>query len=841
MSRLRKYRGRDSLRNSVFASIPQQNNIIFQHNIYDGALSPQIGSSTYTRTGAIVVATDSNTVSSFATDTMPIGVRRQGSETLKGVWLGGGVKNWILASEDFTDGVWTAIGGGAASANTTTAPDGTVTADTISGSSAGDGITQTTGVAAGSVCWVGSVWLKATSGAPQVRLQLQDEGIQANFVDVVLSSTWKRYQVPKVFFTATGNVSVSIIVGNTNTVRAWGAQVERFNFTNTTGSRDRRSIANQYVKTTNAVATATNSNIEIPNSIFSQVTATGSVAFWILCEYDWMDVNGLSPSISQYLFSANFDQFSMCTERDKGLVLRINDSEVACTSTGGFGNTLYGIDPNGWTHVAVTWNTTTDSYKIYINGNDVTGTTSTASDIVTSTYVLNLGTNHATNFPYVCLDGFMSQMLIWKTVISAAEVSQLYNTLSPIATRSAPSTDKIFSVALGTSIIPTVGDTEYHYNHRGDGSFYYANTTTSLKASDLTSYPIPAYPLNGANKGGFPFVSNQHNNILQSEAIETTWTAVGSPTITANVGTFLSSLTYGTIGGNSDEGIQQSVATAVASTGWVGSVYASVQSGTLACRLTLEGDSGGSPQSTSSDITLTTTPQRFDVYKLFTSGGTGNIRLKFVLRATGTARVSGFQLEQQYPDDSIGTLNKKPAPYVKTTTAGASYRHNQIIYRAADSFNVNKGTAIIWAYLNSNPGTDWISGQGPTLIAAPGQYGGFYYHTLPGLNRLMWSGIAPYVENSSFSVTQGQWSHYAVTWDNSVPEARIYLDGVLIATGNTASKTATQRKIMIGGDGYFGPMDYWAGAIDTIDIYGSAQSTATILADYNATKATYGR
>jgi hypothetical protein len=46
---------------------------------------------------------------------------------------------------------------------------------------------------------------------------------------------------------------------------------------------------------------------------------------------------------------------------------------------------------------------------------------------------------------------------------------------------------------------------------------------------------------------------------------------------------------------------------------------------------------------------------------------------------------------------------------------------------------------------------------------------------------------------------------------------------------------------MIGGDGYFGPMDFWAGAIDAVDIYGEAKDTATILADFNSTKTAYGR
>ena len=824
------------------SNLPQSSNIIFQHNLFDGSSTPQIGSESYTRSGTLVVHDTFTTVASYADNVMPFGVRRGGSETMKGAWLGGSVKNWILRSEEFDNASWVAVGGGSATANTATAPDGTLTADTISGSSAGDGLTQDSSTAAGSVSWVGSVWLKTSTGTNTVKIIVTD-GTQSNFVECPLTTTWRRFQVPKLFFSASGTTSFQIIVGNSSSTRVWGAQLERFNLSNTLGSRDRRSIANEYVKTTSAVASTSNSNLEIPNSIFSQIATTGSISLWTLAEWDWADINngGASPTIAQYLFSGNFDVLSLHTEKDAGLILNINSAQVARTSTTGFNQTLYNIEPSAWTHVTVTWNVTTDVYKIYLNGFDATGTTGTASAIVTGSEVLNFGCNHATNFPYVCSDAFLSEIVIWKTALTSTEVSTVYNNKSAIARRSAPSDGKIFSVALGTSLVPTVGDTEYEYNVRGGGSFYYANSTTTLAASSALTYPAPAYPLNGANKGGFPFVSRQQNVILQSEAIGTTWAAVGAPTITEAGGTFLGTLNYGTILGVDTEGITQTVATAIATTGWLGSVYASVSSGTLACRLTLEGDSGGTPEVTNADITLTTTPTRYEVYKRFTGAATGNIKFSFKLRASGTARVGGFQLEQEYPESTIGTLSKKPAPYVKTTTAAASYRHNQIVYRAIDSFNIHKGTAIAWAFLDSDPSTDWISGNGPVLIAAPGQYGGFYWHTLPTLYRAMWSGTSPYVEDITYAPTTRQWTHYALTWDTSVPEMRIYIDGVLKDTANTASKLATQRKLMIGGDGYFGPMDFWQGAVDTIDIYGEAKDTSTILADFNATKATYGR
>lgn len=816
--------------------LPSLSDIIFQHNLYDENDTAQVGSYTYSRTGTIYANDTITSVAPYSANALPYGMRWNGSETMVGAWIGGSIKNWILYSEDFTNAAWTAIGTGATSSNTATAPDGSLTADTISGSSSGDGITQSSGTAANSVSWVGSVWLKTSTGTATVKIVVKDAGNQQGFVECPLTTSWRRFQVPHVFNSGTGNVSFDIIVGNSSNVRAWGAQLERFNFTNTLGSRDRRAQANNYVKTTSAVADSGNASYTVPNSIFSQVSTEGSIAFWIMPDYDWFEIFG--PSVAQTYFSANNETFALFSNPLSGLSLWINNVEVASCYDVTFQNTVAGLAPDRWNHVVVTWNTTTDVYKIYINGVDSTGTTTTSSAIATSTHTLKIGGYDPSSFPYLYADAYMSQVVIWDVALSAADALQAYQNKSQDAIRSAPGTGKLFEVALGTSIVPTTGDTEYYYAQRGYGAWGYSDSTTTIAQNASNIYPAPAYPLNGFNKGGMAFQANNQNLILQSEDIGTTWTSVtGAPTITANAGTFLGTISYGTILGVSGEGIKQAI-TSTAGDKWTGSVYASVASGTLNCRLVLIRDG---TETINQDITLTTTPQRFNIYADFTSTPVTGVEMQFLLQATGTARVGGFQLESV---DTLprGSYQKVGTPYQKTTTTPTNVGWNTIVYRGSDSFNPNKGTLIAWAFLDSEPNNEFVTSNGPTLLAAPGQYGNVYWHISSNDYRLESAGVNGTGSATPFSVTQRIWYHYAVTYETSggSTSVKMYLDGVEVDSTTTGSaKLLTFRKFMIGGDYVYGAMDYWQGAIDRVTIYGSVKDAAFILNDFNSTVGDY--
>ncbi len=815
--------------------LPALANIIYQHNLWDGNLSPQVGTYAYARSGSLYASDSASTLKAYTANQVPLGVRFGGTESMIGAWLGGAIINNLAYSEDFTQAEWVQIGTGTVSGNTAVAPDVTITADTVSGTTLGDGVEQQTAVAAADSLFVFSIWLKTSTGTATARIVVLDEGDQAGFVDCPVTTSWKRFQVPHKFYTGTGNVAVQLLVNAQTTVRAWGAQLENF----TTGSADRfrNAVANEYTKTTTVAATAGSSTYLVPNATVDQASVAGSISFWVLSQWDWCDA---SSQTGQFFFSSNFDLLSMTMVREQFIVY-INNAVAVQTPTGLTNSAMRGVQPDRWTHFCFTWNTTTDVYKLYIDGTIAATSTAPQSAINFGGNDLNFGNyvNGVSPYPKYSADVYMSQIVIWNSALDATEVMQAYESKASIATRADPGTGKIFSLELSTSPIPTVGDSEHYFSNLGLQGYYMADSTTTLSPVNALEYPIN-YPLNGFNKAGWGFTSNMTNLILQSEDITTTWTAVGAPTLAALGGTFLGTLNYGTILGTAGMGVTQSLGTAAASTSWTGSVYASVAAGTLDCQLILQGDSGGTPQTVTQNITLTTTPQRFNVHGVFTGAATGNISMQFLLNAAGTARVGGFMLERA--NNGAGTtFQKVGSPYIKTTVASAGYRHNQICYRASDSFNPKKGTLLAWAFLNPALAADFVVANGPAIIAAPGQFANFYYHFGNADDHdFAYGGLSPATSGPE-PMTSGVWYQLACTWDAVAGLFAVYMNGVLLDSSVTVPTYILNfRKFFIGGDYVFAPMDYWQGSIDKVDIYGEAKDVAFILADFNATKATYG-
>jgi hypothetical protein len=844
--------GRNNTLSGAAVSLPQQSEIVFQHNFYDGVTTPQVGTGIYTRSGSITYASASDAISEAGANVIPIAIRYGGTEPMKGAYLGGAITNFITRSEEFNHASWTAIGGGSASANTATDPMGTSTADTISGSSTGDGIAFASGQAAASRTFIFSVRFKTSTGTATPKIIIKDGGIEGNFSECYATTAWTkedRCEVPFTFSSAaSGNVSVQIIVGNSSNVRAWGAQLEDFGTGATVGKRNRFSFANPYVRTSGASAASGNSLYQIPNSILTQIAAEGTFAGWIYNEWDFTDINPTGGGNAPYFFSTGGENLALNASSTEGLKFWYNNAAAVALNSGTTYGTI-GLSTHQWTHVIVSWNSVTDVYKMYINGSPVKTDTTARTTPTIGTDALNLGGyltgTSSTNNADLGADALMSQTIFWKKQLTDAEAAQVYNTKKSMGQRSTPGTGQLFAVDLGTSLIPTVGDKRVYFGARKTGvPIYFPDSINTLKATTASTYPAPAYPLNGTNKGGFYFSGPTENLILQSEDIETTWAAVGTITRDNNVANFLGTVSYGTIVADNTEGITQTVATSVASTAWTASVYGSVASGTLNTRLTLEGSSGGTPQTTNCDFTLTTTPERYSCYAAFTSGATGNIKMSFTHRATGTSRVGGLQLERS--DNAGQSFWKKPAAYMKTTTAAVRTGWNQIVYSGADSFNILKGTAIAWGFLWLDESTDGLPADGPTIIAAPGQFSNFYWHIGPTGNgfELLYGTIGtPLVRVTPYASTIGQYYQYGVTWDQTVSPAqfKLYVDGAEVAS-TTSSSTVNMlpRKFIVGGDYIWGRMDFWHGALDHIEVWGAPNPTA-ILDDWNARKTSYGR
>jgi hypothetical protein len=83
------------------------------------------------------------------------------------------------------------------------------------------------------------------------------------------------------------------------------------------------------------------------------------------------------------------------------------------------------------------------------------------------------------------------------------------------------------------------------------------------------------------------------------------------------------------------------------------------------------------------------------------------------------------------------------------------------------------------------------------------------------------------------------WYHLAFTFNGQT--AIIYQDGVQIATGAYGSNSAlfnSSDPLYVGRDGQG---RYWGGRVGEFDWYNAAISGATVLSNFNATKAAYGK
>jgi hypothetical protein len=133
--------------------------------------------------------------------------------------------NFALSSNDIStqSTYWAANQGGTTTQNSAVAPDGTTTASTITanGVNTYSGVTQN--IAMGALRFTYSVYLKATSGTPDVRLTCFD-GVTFHQKDFTIDTTWQRYE--HTFSVASGTNGIYITSQQAVSWNAWGAQLE---------------------------------------------------------------------------------------------------------------------------------------------------------------------------------------------------------------------------------------------------------------------------------------------------------------------------------------------------------------------------------------------------------------------------------------------------------------------------------------------------------------------------------------------------------------------------------------------------------------------------------------
>jgi len=113
--------------------------------------------------------------------------------------VGGPFENMAKYAEDFTAATWDRNGGScSATANSTTAPDGNTTADTITAVTATPIIQQQVAGLASGGQYTFYVWAKVASGTKQVSIAIVDNayaGYLAGPTSITLTTAWQRFKI----------------------------------------------------------------------------------------------------------------------------------------------------------------------------------------------------------------------------------------------------------------------------------------------------------------------------------------------------------------------------------------------------------------------------------------------------------------------------------------------------------------------------------------------------------------------------------------------------------------------------------------------------------------------
>ncbi len=154
--------------------------------------------------------------------------------------VGGAFENMAKYSEDFSVGTWDKNGGSCSvSANSTVAPDGNTTADTITAVTATPIIQQQVAGLASGGQYTFYVWAKVASGTKQVSVAIVDNayaGYLAGPTSITLTTAWQRFKITGTL--AGGQTGLWIVVrqfaGNgdnwtAGVIYLWGACLQQGN------------------------------------------------------------------------------------------------------------------------------------------------------------------------------------------------------------------------------------------------------------------------------------------------------------------------------------------------------------------------------------------------------------------------------------------------------------------------------------------------------------------------------------------------------------------------------------------------------------------------------------
>jgi hypothetical protein len=156
------------------------------------------------------------------------------------------VTNLLLRSEEFNDASWIKQSSVSVSANTTIAPNGTLTADTITWTSASVNTGIYAQILSGLAAFVAhtrSIYVRADSAGGTV--QLTDPALTQGIITINLTTEWQRIQLTEnTPIAGFAGVWIRKTASSPNTIYLWGAQLEQ------------SATVGEYIPTTSAINSA---------------------------------------------------------------------------------------------------------------------------------------------------------------------------------------------------------------------------------------------------------------------------------------------------------------------------------------------------------------------------------------------------------------------------------------------------------------------------------------------------------------------------------------------------------------------------------------------------------
>jgi hypothetical protein len=278
--------------------------------------------------------------------------------------------NLVLRSEEFNDASWIKLNAATVTANTSVAPDGTTTADTL---------TLTTNISSSiyqAITTVSeltfSVYAKVASGTKNFRLRFDRPSAIAS-ANFTATTTWQRFT-----FTATMTGSGGVYVINDSTGTAgdliiWGAQLE-------TGS-----VATSYIPTVAATATR---NADVIN----KTAVSGLIGQTEGTMYAEVDIRNWQTSSRIFAISDN-------TALNRIMIIMFTSQSLRAVTTAGGVSQFDFTSPslsNGVYKIAVAY--ANNDFAFYVNGVQIATSTSALVPACDNVYIGKIETSTSAQF-----------------------------------------------------------------------------------------------------------------------------------------------------------------------------------------------------------------------------------------------------------------------------------------------------------------------------------------------------------------------------------------------------------------------------------------------------------